>query len=256
MSFPCLEFISRADVNITNTNGVAVAPELRLAIARAFLDEAALYSGADEGQDVDGVRLMTMHAAKGLEFDVVFVPGCVEGLVPLFDPARGDKDGDLEEETRLFFVSMTRAKRELRLVHTRMHAHQGAANRWENKPSRFLQDILDSGHAEGVSLNKYKNNSRYNFKRTDRLARVESRQGQQGSGVGTPRQFTSSAASAASAANQQKKNQELSIPREIGGGNKSSFNGGKEKGGGTGGVPQPTPLTAAQMMQQRRANRR
>lgn len=118
-----------------------------LATARAFLDEAALYSGADEGADIDGVRLMTMHAAKGLEFEIVFVPGCVEGLVPLFNPDRGDTEDDLEEETRLFFVSMTRAKVELRLSHTRMNALQGPANRRPNIPSRYLADVVKSGHA-------------------------------------------------------------------------------------------------------------
>jgi ATP-dependent exoDNAse (exonuclease V) beta subunit len=90
---------------------------------------------------------MTMHAAKGLEFDVVFVPGCVEGLVPLFNPDRGDSVDDLEEETRLFFVSMTRAKEELRLSYTRVHAIQGPTNRRPNIPSRYLADVVKSGHA-------------------------------------------------------------------------------------------------------------
>ncbi|KAL4517812.1 hypothetical protein Ndes2526A_g02190 [Nannochloris sp. 'desiccata'] len=131
---------------VSNDSNESSRDEL-LATARAFLDEAALYSGADEGADVDGVRLMTMHAAKGLEFEIVFIPGCVEGLVPLFNPDRGGTADDLEEETRLFFVSMTRAKMELRLSHTTMNALQGPANRRPNIPSRYLADVVQSGHA-------------------------------------------------------------------------------------------------------------
>jgi DNA helicase-2/ATP-dependent DNA helicase PcrA len=134
------------DSNDFKESLLVVRDEL-LATARAFLDEAALYSGADEGADIDGVRLMTMHAAKGLEFEIVFVPGCVEGLVPLFNPDRGDTQDDLEEETRLFFVSMTRAKVELRLSYTKMNALQGPANRRPNFPSRYLADVVKSGHA-------------------------------------------------------------------------------------------------------------
>ncbi len=124
-----------------------IDPDESLEIARAFLDEAALYSGVNEGADVDGVRLMTMHAAKGLEFDVVFVPGCVEGLVPMFNPARGDTEKDLEEETRLFFVAMTRAKQELCLLHTEVNVIPSRAYGCRNYPSRYLGDVFMSGHA-------------------------------------------------------------------------------------------------------------
>lgn len=146
---------------VTSSSGASTSsaapcgPAERLALARAFMDEAALYSGLEEDADVGGVRLMTMHAAKGLEFDVVFVPGCVEGLVPLFDPARGDSMEDLDEETRLFFVSMTRAKRDLRLLHTRQHVLHGVANRRPNTPSRYLKSVAATGHAETIVLGAY-----------------------------------------------------------------------------------------------------
>ncbi|KAL4420828.1 hypothetical protein ABPG75_010484 [Micractinium tetrahymenae] len=91
---------------------------LHLQHAQNFLDEAALYSSADEGgQGARGVRVMTMHAAKGLEFEAVFVPGLNDGLVPLLRPDDDRRDA-LSEERRLFYVSLTRAKQRLRLSHT------------------------------------------------------------------------------------------------------------------------------------------
>ena len=136
--------------------------------ARAFLDEASLHSGGSgttsdggglaEEADVDGVRLMTMHAAKGLEFDIVFVPGCVEGLIPLVyrDASTSSSEADpedLAEEARLFFVSMTRAKSELRLSHTEVNMLYGGGGgrggmATPNKPSRYLLDILASGEGD------------------------------------------------------------------------------------------------------------
>ncbi|PRW20204.1 ATP-dependent DNA helicase isoform B [Chlorella sorokiniana] len=114
--------------------------------AQNFLDEAALYSAVDEGgEGARGVRLMTMHAAKGLEFELVFIPGCNDGLVPLI---RGNSDSStLSEERRLFYVSLTRAKQRLRLSHTRESNHYGASSGSAQEPSRFLMDVVRAGHA-------------------------------------------------------------------------------------------------------------
>lgn len=122
----------------------------RLSLAQSFLDESALYSISEEDTpEAAGVRLMTMHAAKGLEFDVVFVPGCNEGLVPLVREGALDRTSELEEETRLFFVSLTRAKKDIRLMFSREHsAAQHLGLRKDTRPSRFLRDILQSGFAE------------------------------------------------------------------------------------------------------------
>jgi superfamily I DNA/RNA helicase len=87
----------------------------------------------------DAVALMTMHMAKGLEFPVVFIAGCEDGLVPRTIL----KDGvDLEEERRLFYVGMTRAKDELFLLHTRSRFLYG--QRLEQAPSPFLSEIPDA----------------------------------------------------------------------------------------------------------------
>ena len=84
----------------------------------------------------DAVTLTTLHAAKGLEFKVVFVGGCEEGLIP-FTLA---EDGvDVEEERGLFYVGMTRAKDELYLLHARDRFLYG--RRLSGKPSPFLSEI-------------------------------------------------------------------------------------------------------------------
>ncbi|MBI2954197.1 MAG: UvrD-helicase domain-containing protein [Chloroflexi bacterium] len=104
----------------------------------AFLEDAALATDADEYDDSqDAVTLITLHGAKGLEFSVVFIVGMEEGLCPhsrsLDDPDR------MEEERRLCYVGMTRAKERLYLIHTTQRSIYGAAS--ANTPSRFLADI-------------------------------------------------------------------------------------------------------------------
>jgi len=104
----------------------------------AFLDQVALVSDVDELHDAhDTVLLMTLHSAKGLEFPVVFLAGMEEGLFPHFrsqtDPA------ELEEERRICYVGMTRAKTHLYLLHTETRRLYGSVQ-W-NAPSRFLEEI-------------------------------------------------------------------------------------------------------------------
>lgn len=108
----------------------------------AFLAESALASDQDEMDQGEktGVTLMTVHAAKGLEFDTVFVAGMEEGLFP--HGGMGEKDRDEEEERRLFYVAMTRAKSQLFLTLARVRKIYGMDTYGE--PSSFLQDIDDS----------------------------------------------------------------------------------------------------------------
>lgn len=86
------------------------------------------------------VTLMTLHAAKGLEFPVVFIAGCEEGLIP-FQRRDGEKS-DIEEERRLFYVGMTRAKERLFLLHSKSRFLFG--ERKSKIPSRFLGDIQEA----------------------------------------------------------------------------------------------------------------
>ncbi len=84
----------------------------------------------------DRVTLMTLHAAKGLEFPVVFIVGCEAGLLPY---QHGQEPSDLEEERRLFYVGMTRAQQRLILTHAKTRLLFG--QKYQNEPSPFLNDI-------------------------------------------------------------------------------------------------------------------
>lgn len=106
-----------------------------------FLSEAALMSSVDETAKGASVTLMTLHAAKGLEFPVVFVAGMEEGIFP---HSRVHEAGpsELEEERRLCYVGMTRAREELHLTYAASRLQFG--QRGYNMPSRFLEDMGSS----------------------------------------------------------------------------------------------------------------
>ncbi|HLB05360.1 MAG TPA: DNA helicase PcrA [Thermodesulfobacteriota bacterium] len=105
---------------------------------RAFLDQVALVSDLDENEDAtDRITLMTLHSAKGLEFPVVFIIGMEEGLFP-HSRTKEDPDG-LEEERRLCYVGMTRARRKLYLLNARERRVFGREQ--VNSPSIFIAEI-------------------------------------------------------------------------------------------------------------------
>ncbi len=105
-----------------------------------FLELVALVTDADMADKnehgVDQVTLMTLHAAKGLEFPYVFITGCEQGVFPL---ERQGQISDLEEERRLMYVGITRAKEELYLSRARCRMQYGQTFR--NEPSQFLGEI-------------------------------------------------------------------------------------------------------------------
>lgn len=103
-----------------------------------FLEEVALMSSADTDSDGQKVTMMTLHAAKGLEFPVVFIVGMEEGILP---HARVYEAGpaELEEERRLAYVGMTRAREELHLTYAKSRLQFG--QRGYNPASRFLADM-------------------------------------------------------------------------------------------------------------------
>ena len=104
-----------------------------------FLEQVSLVADADEIENrEDTTTLITLHQAKGLEFPVVFMVGMEEGLLP---HRRSMEEGgdELEEERRLCYVGMTRAKKRLFLLHTARRSIFGSSS--ESVPSRFLEDI-------------------------------------------------------------------------------------------------------------------
>ena len=102
-----------------------------------FLIEISLISDVKETKSEDVVTLMTMHAVKGLEFDVVFVTGLEEGLFPHANSIY--EENELEEERRLFYVAITRAKKVLYLTNARSRVLFGRIE--ANPPSRFIDEI-------------------------------------------------------------------------------------------------------------------
>ena len=103
-----------------------------------FLEEVALVSDIDNyDADANAVVLMTIHSAKGLEFPVVFLPGMEEGLFPSMQSAMNPEE--LEEERRLAYVAITRAKTRLYALHARERLIYGKTN--FNPKSRFLEEI-------------------------------------------------------------------------------------------------------------------
>jgi len=107
----------------------------------AFLTHAALESGDNQAQaGQDAVQLMTVHAAKGLEFDCVFITGMEEGLFP-HENSMSDRDG-LEEERRLMYVAITRARKRLYLSHSQTRMLHGQTR--YNMKSRFFDELPEA----------------------------------------------------------------------------------------------------------------
>ncbi len=104
---------------------------------RDYLESIALYSETDELSDSDRVLLMTLHNAKGLEFPYVFMTGMEENLFPHERSSHGDKS-EIEEERRLCYVGITRAKKKLYLSHAWSRTLWGGTT--YNLPSRFLDE--------------------------------------------------------------------------------------------------------------------
>ena len=109
-----------------------------------FLTQASLHSDQDDlERPVPGVRLMTIHASKGLEFEYVFITGLEDGLFPHTRETNGrPKNEDDEEERRLFYVAVTRAKKKLFLSYAQVRTIFGS--RQVNLPSEFIFDIPDA----------------------------------------------------------------------------------------------------------------
>ncbi|MBE46607.1 MAG: DNA helicase II [Gammaproteobacteria bacterium] len=125
----------------SNFDDVALGDEVDVkspAFLAAFLDQASLDAGDTQADETDdAVQLMTLHSAKGLEFPLVFLAGMEEGLFP--HRMSMDKIASLEEERRLCYVGITRAKSKLYLTHAESRRLHGEVNLC--RPSRFIKEI-------------------------------------------------------------------------------------------------------------------
>ncbi len=114
---------------------------------RGFLEHVSLVMDAEQNEDMDAVNIMTLHSAKGLEFETVFLPGWEEGLFPHQRSLDEGGRSGLEEERRLAYVGLTRAKRNLHIWFVSNRRIHGL---WQSTiPSRFL-DELPEDHVEVV----------------------------------------------------------------------------------------------------------
>ena len=108
-----------------------------------FLEQVALVADIDTvDPNADRVFLMTLHSAKGLEFDHVYMVGMDDGLFPSYRSIVDDDQDEIEEERRLCYVGITRAKRELLLTSARSRVVNGETR--YNKPSRFVEEIPEN----------------------------------------------------------------------------------------------------------------
>ncbi len=121
-----------------------------------FLEAYALYDDSDkveedEEKEKNAVTLMTVHAAKGLEFSYVFIPGMEHNIFP---HERSVMEGSNEEERRLFYVALTRARKNVHLIHTRSRMRYGKTT--IQRPSEFIYDIPDdvSEHVQSATAFK------------------------------------------------------------------------------------------------------
>lgn len=122
------------------SNGVEYENRAENPTLQGFLEEIALYSDTDEyDENSDLVSLMTVHSAKGLEFPVVFIAGFEEGVFP---SAMSIQEGNIEEERRLCYVAITRAKEKLYLTHTQSRTLYGFTS--ASRPSSFLEEIPEN----------------------------------------------------------------------------------------------------------------
>lgn len=126
-----------------------------------FLSYISLITDADKIESTEKLTLMTVHAAKGLEFDTVFIVGLEEGLFPHFKSLVSKED--IEEERRLMYVAMTRAKERLFLTHALRRTIRGVPEFTE--PSRFLNEIPETFIERVGELNYHEEGENVSFSR-------------------------------------------------------------------------------------------
>ena len=117
----------------------------------SFLEHVSLATSIDQDWEGQKVNLMTMHASKGLEFDVVFLPGWEEGLFPHQKSLEEKGEKGLEEERRLAYVAITRAKKLLNISFSMNRFYQGD---WmDSLASRFIDELPEENLNKNINTN-------------------------------------------------------------------------------------------------------
>ena len=169
------EFISKA----ADYEASAAEPSLS-----GFLQEVALVADIDSVDDSsDYVLLMTLHSAKGLEFNEVYMAGMEDGLFPSYMTITGDDPSELEEERRLCYVGITRARKKLTLTAARQRMIRGETQ--YSKTSRFVREIP----RELIDLGR-DGNTEHTFKKPSLFGGVELPRKKYAAETFKPRQFT------------------------------------------------------------------
>ena len=169
------EFISKA----ADYEASAAEPSLS-----GFLQEVALVADIDSVDDSsDYVLLMTLHSAKGLEFNEVYMAGMEDGLFPSYMTITGDDPSELEEERRLCYVGITRARKKLTLTAARQRMIRGETQ--YSKTSRFVREIP----RELIDLGR-DGNTEHTFKKPSLFGGVEPPRKKYAAETFKPRQFT------------------------------------------------------------------
>ncbi len=127
------------NINELKSTMVSYLEEAEEPSLSGFLEDVALYADIDSMDSSDSVTLMTVHSAKGLEFNNVFVVGMEENIFP--SSRSTDTEEDIEEERRLAYVAITRARKHLSLSYARQRLLFGSTN--FNRPSRFISELPD-----------------------------------------------------------------------------------------------------------------
>ena len=131
----------------------------------AFLEDVALVADVDAfTEDQDTTVLMTLHSAKGLEFDTVFIIGFEEGIFPSYMSTQSANMNAMEEERRLCYVGITRAKKQLYLTTAKSRMHNG--KHVSNLTSRFLKEIPTADYENAFQGVEIKNKAKGNIEET------------------------------------------------------------------------------------------
>ena len=148
------EFISKATMYEQTHDDISLSE---------FLEEIALVSDVDSMEDKDDrIRLMTIHSAKGLEFEHVYMAGMEDGLFPSYMTIVSDDPTDMEEERRLAYVGITRAKDDLTMTYARARMVRGETQ--YNPVSRFVREIPTELMDNTVPTGKRREEEAYDFR--------------------------------------------------------------------------------------------